>query len=202
MFCTCCHAGLGDPWIPLQPGAGPSTVFTIACWGGMLSCFPPSTCTLHYHHCTFCACSRMHPNMLLTLCLCVLSMFGPLQFGHQESGSESDIKSFCSDHYHVTFPMFSKIDVNGPNTSPVYQVCIAFAATLGMQTPALLGCSQLCLNSCSPAFVTHVFKKSVGSMTSQWAEGSCFEIGRLMCASRLWTMRSMCAVPEDQLASI
>ncbi|GIL72001.1 hypothetical protein Vretimale_573 [Volvox reticuliferus] len=43
------------------------------------------------------------------------------QFGNQESGTEADIKSFCSAHFHVNFPMFSKVDVNGPNTHPVYQ---------------------------------------------------------------------------------
>lgn len=43
------------------------------------------------------------------------------QFGRQESGTEAQIKNFCSTSYHVTFPMFSKVDVNGPNTHPVYQ---------------------------------------------------------------------------------
>lgn len=38
-----------------------------------------------------------------------------------ESGTEAQIKNFCSTSYHVTFPMFSKVDVNGPNTHPVYQ---------------------------------------------------------------------------------
>lgn len=42
------------------------------------------------------------------------------QFGHQEPGNEADIKSFCSLTYDVTFPMFSKIDVNGPDTHPLY----------------------------------------------------------------------------------
>jgi glutathione peroxidase len=31
------------------------------------------------------------------------------QFGQQESGSETEIKEFCSSKYHVTFPMFSKV---------------------------------------------------------------------------------------------
>jgi len=42
------------------------------------------------------------------------------QFGSQEPGTESDIKSFCDLQYGVTFPLFSKIDVNGPNTHPLY----------------------------------------------------------------------------------
>jgi glutathione peroxidase len=43
------------------------------------------------------------------------------QFLYQEPGSESSIQSFCQARYDVTFPMFSKIDVNGPNSHPVYR---------------------------------------------------------------------------------
>jgi len=43
------------------------------------------------------------------------------QFGGQEPGTEAEIKSFCSLNYPVTFPLFSKIEVNGPGTHPVYQ---------------------------------------------------------------------------------
>ncbi|MCX7800719.1 MAG: glutathione peroxidase [Fimbriimonadales bacterium] len=43
------------------------------------------------------------------------------QFGNQEPGSERDIKQFCSQNYGVTFPMFAKIDVNGPNAHPLYR---------------------------------------------------------------------------------
>jgi glutathione peroxidase len=43
------------------------------------------------------------------------------QFAHQEPGSDAEIKQFCSLKYDVSFPMFAKIDVNGPRTSPVYQ---------------------------------------------------------------------------------
>jgi glutathione peroxidase len=43
------------------------------------------------------------------------------QFGHQEPGDESEIKSFCSTTYDVTFPMFAKIDVNGSNAHPLYK---------------------------------------------------------------------------------
>jgi glutathione peroxidase len=42
------------------------------------------------------------------------------QFGGQEPGSAEDIQSFCADTYHVTFPLFSKIDVNGPNAHPLF----------------------------------------------------------------------------------
>lgn len=43
------------------------------------------------------------------------------QFGHQEPGSNAEIAKFCSAKFHVTFPMYSKIEVNGANTHPLYQ---------------------------------------------------------------------------------
>ncbi len=42
------------------------------------------------------------------------------QFGSQESGSESEISTFCELNFGVTFPLFEKIEVNGPNTHPLY----------------------------------------------------------------------------------
>ncbi len=54
------------------------------------------------------------------------------QFGHQEPGTEADISAFCREHYDVTFPMFSKIEVNGPGTHPLYQL-------LKSAKPGLLG---------------------------------------------------------------
>lgn len=43
------------------------------------------------------------------------------QFGSQEPGSDAEIKEFCSSKYSVSFPMFSKIDVNGENAAPIYK---------------------------------------------------------------------------------
>jgi glutathione peroxidase len=43
------------------------------------------------------------------------------QFGHQEPGSEAQIAEFCSANYNVTFPLFAKIDVNGPGAHPLYR---------------------------------------------------------------------------------
>ncbi len=43
------------------------------------------------------------------------------QFANQEPGDASDIKGFCSLNYGVTFQMFNKIDVNGPNAHPVFE---------------------------------------------------------------------------------
>jgi glutathione peroxidase len=42
------------------------------------------------------------------------------QFGAQEPGTNDEIKSFCTEKYNVTFPIFNKIDVNGPNEDPLY----------------------------------------------------------------------------------
>ncbi|MDA7802433.1 glutathione peroxidase [Gammaproteobacteria bacterium] len=42
------------------------------------------------------------------------------QFGAQEPGSNDEIKLFCAEKYNVTFPLFNKIDVNGPNEDPLY----------------------------------------------------------------------------------
>ena len=43
------------------------------------------------------------------------------QFGHQEPGTDEEIKSFCDLKYGVTFPLFSKIEVNGDGAHPLYK---------------------------------------------------------------------------------
>jgi glutathione peroxidase len=43
------------------------------------------------------------------------------QFGHQEPGSDEEIKSFCDLNYGFTFPLFSKIEVNGDGAHPLYK---------------------------------------------------------------------------------
>ena len=42
------------------------------------------------------------------------------QFAGQEPGTDAEVKQFCSTTYGVTFPLFSKIDVNGPARAPLY----------------------------------------------------------------------------------
>ena len=42
-------------------------------------------------------------------------------FGSQEPGTEEDIKTFCSSKFNVTFPLFSKLHVNGPEQHPLYE---------------------------------------------------------------------------------
>ncbi len=43
------------------------------------------------------------------------------QFGAQEPGDAQEIQNFCSLTYEVSFPIMEKVDVNGPQTHPVYQ---------------------------------------------------------------------------------
>ncbi|HSX53915.1 MAG TPA: glutathione peroxidase [Sphingomonas sp.] len=54
------------------------------------------------------------------------------QFGAQEPGDATEIASFCSLTYDVTFPVFGKIDVNGPDAAPLYR-------WLKKEAPGLLG---------------------------------------------------------------
>ena len=49
------------------------------------------------------------------------------QFGGQEPGTEKDIQKFCTDKYKVTFPMMSKVDVNGEKEAPLYEFLKAHA---------------------------------------------------------------------------
>ncbi len=54
------------------------------------------------------------------------------QFGHQEPGDEEEIRQFCTTRYDVTFPLFAKIEVNGPGAHPLYRY-------LKQRQPGLLG---------------------------------------------------------------
>ncbi len=47
------------------------------------------------------------------------------EFAGQEPGTDEEIHDFCRSTYGVDFPMFSKIEVNGPGRSPVYEALIA-----------------------------------------------------------------------------
>ena len=54
------------------------------------------------------------------------------QFWNEEPGDEAAIKGFCTSKYAVTFPMFAKVDVNGPTAHPLYRY-------LKSQRPGILG---------------------------------------------------------------
>lgn len=43
------------------------------------------------------------------------------QFRHQEPGSAQEIAQTCQINYGVSFPMFAKVDVNGPQAHPVFK---------------------------------------------------------------------------------
>ncbi len=53
------------------------------------------------------------------------------EFGGQEPGSDTDIATFCSSKYGVTFDMFSKVVVKGPNKSPLYKTLTESATPPG-----------------------------------------------------------------------
>jgi glutathione peroxidase len=55
------------------------------------------------------------------------------QFGHQEPGSDAEIQQFCQLNFGVTFPVLSKIEVNGAGAHPLYQY-------LTEQKPTPQGC--------------------------------------------------------------
>lgn len=54
------------------------------------------------------------------------------QFGKQEPGDAQAIRSFCDLRFHITFPMFAKIDVKGPDAAPLYRF-------LTREKPGVLG---------------------------------------------------------------
>jgi len=58
------------------------------------------------------------------------------QFGSQDPGADGEIESFCQVNYGVTFPMMSKVDVNGPSAHPLYQ-------WLSAEAPGLLGSKSI-----------------------------------------------------------
>jgi glutathione peroxidase len=43
------------------------------------------------------------------------------QFGNQEPGTTEEIKTFCTNVYGITFPISQKVEVNGPNSHPIYK---------------------------------------------------------------------------------
>jgi glutathione peroxidase len=58
------------------------------------------------------------------------------QFGAQEKGTEEEIGAFCEKNYGVSFPLFSKIDVNGDNAHPLFK-------QLKKDAPGLLGTAAI-----------------------------------------------------------
>lgn len=58
------------------------------------------------------------------------------QFGQQEPGDELEIAEFCQSNYGVGFPLFQKVEVNGPRAHPLF-------AELKQRAPGLLGSQRV-----------------------------------------------------------
>jgi glutathione peroxidase len=58
------------------------------------------------------------------------------QFGAQDSGTDGEIAQFCQRNYGVSFPMMSKVEVNGRGAHPLYQ-------WLSTEAPGLLGSKSI-----------------------------------------------------------
>ena len=61
------------------------------------------------------------------------------QFGHQEPGSDEEIEEFCRLNHGVTFPLMSKIDVNGDNAHPIFKWLKSQAGFAGFNPDHQLG---------------------------------------------------------------
>jgi glutathione peroxidase len=78
------------------------------------------------------------------------------QFGKQEPGSAEEIATFCERNYGVSFPVFAKIEVNGPAAHPLYR-------WLKRQKPGFLGIGRIPWN-----FTKFLIDRS-GQVTSRHA---------------------------------
>ncbi|GGW88239.1 glutathione peroxidase [Alteromonas halophila] len=58
------------------------------------------------------------------------------QFGHQEPGSDNEIQQFCEMNFGVSFPLFSKVDVNGNDAHPLF-------VELKQEAPGFLGSRRI-----------------------------------------------------------
>mgnify|MGYP000047102615 FL=1 len=58
------------------------------------------------------------------------------QFANQDPGSDNDIQTFCQMNYGVSFPMYSKIDVNGNSAHPLFN-------HLKTEAPGVLGSKNI-----------------------------------------------------------
>lgn len=53
------------------------------------------------------------------------------QFMEQEPGTPTEIREFCTNEYHVTFPMYEKVAVNGEDRHPLYAILTQVADATG-----------------------------------------------------------------------
>ncbi len=90
------------------------------------------------------------------------------QFGHQEPGTDAEIQRFCTSTYDVTFPMFSKINVNGADAHPLFQLLKAQKkGALGTElikwnfTKFLVGPDGQVLGRYGPGDTPHAIEKDI-----------------------------------------
>jgi glutathione peroxidase len=81
------------------------------------------------------------------------------QFGGQEPGSSDEIGKFCETNYGVSFPIFAKTDVNGPNSHPLFQF-------LKVEAPGILGTENIKWN-----FTKFLVSRS-GQVVNRYASAS------------------------------
>ncbi|MGK5080663.1 glutathione peroxidase [Janthinobacterium sp. HLX7-2] len=81
------------------------------------------------------------------------------QFRQQEPGSNAEIGAFCAKNFGVTFPLFAKIEVNGPHTHPLF-------AQLKQAAPGILGTQSIKWN-----FTKFLVRKD-GSVFRRYATAS------------------------------
>jgi len=78
------------------------------------------------------------------------------QFGGQDPGENEEIITFCQTNYHVTFPIFAKIHVNGPDAHPLFQ-------HLKAEAPGILGSEAIKWN------FTKFLVDRTGAVTERYA---------------------------------
>ena len=78
------------------------------------------------------------------------------QFGGQEPGTEQEIESFCDLNYQTSFPLFSKIEVNGASSHPLF-------AHLKSEAPGVLGSKRIKWN------FTKFFVNQQGQVVKRYA---------------------------------
>lgn len=67
----------------------------------------------------------------------VIIGFPANNFAHQEPGTNSEIKEFCTKNYGVSFPMAEKVDVVGDNIHPLFKYLTEEAKKLGTPDPVI-----------------------------------------------------------------
>jgi glutathione peroxidase len=65
----------------------------------------------------------------------VIVGFPANNFGGQEPGSNSEIKTFCEKNYGVTFPMAEKVSVKGDDIHPIFKYLVSESEKLGVHDP-------------------------------------------------------------------